>query len=51
MEDMLREFEAAVHSVRTAFESDDSEAALFVDATNTFNCLNRQAALHNIRKL
>ena len=43
--------EAAVHSVRTAFESDDSEAALFVDATNAFNCLNRQAALHNIRRL
>ena len=28
-----------------------SEAALLVDATNAFNCVNRQAALHNISKI
>ena len=43
--------EAAVHATRSAFESDESEAALLVDATNAFNALNRQAALHNIRRL
>ena len=43
--------EAAVHAVRTAFDSNDTEAVLFVDATNAFNSLNRQVALHNIRRL
>ena len=40
--------EAAVHAVRTAFESNDTETVLLVDATNA---LNRQSALHNIRTL
>ena len=40
--------EAAVHATRAAFESDESQAALLVDATNAFN---RQVALHNIRRL
>ena len=43
--------EAAVHTVRTAFDSDENEAAILVDATNAFNSLNRQVALHNIRRL
>jgi hypothetical protein len=43
--------EAAVHAVRTAFDSYDTEAVLLVDATNAFNSLNRQVALHNIRRL
>ena len=43
--------EAAVHAVRTAFESDENEAVLLVDASNAFNSLNRQVALHNIRRL
>ena len=43
--------EAAVHAVRTAFDSRDTEAVLLVDATNAFNSLNRQVALLNIRRL
>ena len=43
--------EAAVHAARQAFDSEECEAALLVDATNALNSLNRQAALHNIRCL
>ena len=43
--------EAAVHATRAALESEESQAALLVDATNAFNTLNRQVALHNIRRL
>ena len=43
--------EAAIHTTRKAFESDESEAVLLVDATNALNCLNRSAAIHNIRQL
>ena len=43
--------EAAVHAIRSAFESEECEAALFVDATNALNTLNCQVALHNIRYL
>ena len=42
--------EAAVHAVRTIFNSSDTEAVLLVDATNAFNSLNRQVALQNIRR-
>ena len=41
--------EAAIHSMRTIFENDDTEAVILVDAENAFNCLNRKVALHNMR--
>ena len=43
--------EAAVRATRSAFESDDVEAVLLVDASNAFNCINRQVALQNIGRL
>ena len=43
--------EAAVHTTRSAFESENVEAVLLVDASNAFNCINRQVALQNIRHL
>ena len=43
--------EAAVHATRSAFELEENEAILLVDATNAFNTLNRQVALLNIRRL
>ena len=41
--------EAAVHFMRESFQSECTEAVLLVDASNAFNSLNRDAALHNIR--
>ena len=43
--------EAAVHAVQKSFQQDETEAALLIDASNAFNSLNRDAALHNIRFL
>ena len=43
--------EAAVHAVHDSFNSDSCQAALLIDATNAFNCLNCEAALHNIQHL
>ena len=42
--------EAAVHAVRSSFDSENCEALLLVDASNAFNSLNRQTALRNIMK-
>ena len=39
------------HTVRSVFNSDDSDAMLLVDATNAFNSLNYIVALHNIQQL
>ena len=38
-----------VHAISECFQQEDVEAALFVDASNAFNSLNRAAAMHNIR--
>ena len=43
--------EAAIHAMRDIFIDDETEAILLVDARNTFNNLNRQAALFNVNKL
>ena len=37
--------------MKEMFGDNDCEAALLVDASNAFNCINRQAALHNISML
>jgi hypothetical protein len=39
--------EAAFHAMSEIFQEDDTEAMLFVDATNAFNNLNRQVTLLN----
>ena len=36
---------AAIHAIRAVCDSTDAEAVVQVDATNAFNCLNRQVAL------
>jgi len=43
--------EASIHAMRAVFDSSDTEAVLQVDASNAFNCLNRQATLRNISVL
>ena len=43
--------EAAIHATRLTFSADTTEGALLVDASNAFNSLNRQVALHNIERL
>ena len=43
--------EAAVHAMKEMFGDNECEAAILVDASNAFNCINRQAALHNISML
>ena len=35
----------------TIFEADETVGVLLIDASNAFNALNRQEALHNIRVL
>ena len=43
--------EAAIHATCLQFSSPDTEGVLLVDASNAFNSLNRQTALHNIQVL
>ena len=40
---------AAIHAMRAVYFNDSTEAVLLVDASNAFNCLNRQVALQNIK--
>ena len=41
--------EAAIHVMREMFDDDDSDAVILVDASNSFNALNRKVALFNIQ--
>ncbi|XP_037787362.1 uncharacterized protein LOC119582922 [Penaeus monodon] len=41
--------EEAVQAMRTIYSDHDCDAVLLVDATNAFNNINRQAAIHNTR--
>jgi len=43
--------ETAVHTIREAFASNNTEAVLLVDTSNAFNSFNHQVALQNIRRL
>ena len=43
--------EAAVHALRSLFAKEETEALLLVDASNTFNSLNRRCALLNIQHI
>ena len=43
--------EAAIHATCLQFSLPDTEGVLLVDASNAFNSLNRQTALHNIQVL
>ena len=41
--------EAAIHAMKEIEASEETEAIFLVDASNAFNTINRQAALHNIQ--
>ena len=43
--------EAVVHGMRQFSAEQDVQGALLVDASNAFNTINRQAALHNIKPI
>ena len=43
--------EAAIHAMREIFDDEEMEGVLLVDAKNSFNSLNRAAALHNCQVL
>ena len=43
--------EAAIHSMKEIFDDEQTDAVILVDASNTFNSLNRNAALHNMQIL
>ncbi len=43
--------EATIHAMARAYNDDDSEGLLLVDADNAFNSLNRLTALQNIKSL
>ena len=39
--------EVAVHAMEHVFADEDTEAMILVDASNVFNCLDRQVTLRN----
>ena len=41
--------EAAIHVIRSIFSQEETEAVLLVDAANAFNCINREAFIHNTK--
>ena len=41
--------EAACHSIRQLFDEEETEGVMLVDASNAFNNMNRQVALHNVQ--
>ena len=43
--------EAADHAMKEIYEEAETDAVLFVDASNAFNSMNRAALLHNIKYL
>ena len=43
--------EAAIHAMRSIYESDDSDCVLLIDAANAFNSMNRSAMLKNIERI
>ena len=42
--------EAVIHAMRNIFEDENTDAVILVDASNAFNSLNRQVALHNVQR-
>ena len=41
--------EAAAHAMREIYQEEETDAILLVDASNAFNCLNREAMLNNVQ--
>ena len=41
--------ETAIHTMKLAFENDSTDAVLLIDASNSFNSMNRAVGLHNIQ--
>ena len=48
---LMSGIEASIHAMRIIFNEKDTEGILLVDAENTFNLLNRKAAIQNIKQL
>ena len=43
--------EVAIHAMRYIYSDSSTQGVLLVDATNAFNCLNRQVSLHSMQSL